>query len=241
MLATLIFAQLVATSCSFSDAKQLVVVVTKTWSDDHGVLETYEREGVGASARWVPRVTGEPIFVGKRGLGWGRGLDEGKPFSVGPTKREGDHRSPAGLFSLGAAFGTALPDKLAVPTEPAVGQVCVDDPRSARYNQRFAPGAEKRDWRSAENLEMYSRAVVVEHNRDRQRGAGSCVFLHDGAAPTPGCSAGPSWLLDKLLAWLRADQCPVLVQLPLPQYQTLAARLHLPQLSLKSKAICEGQ
>ncbi len=234
MLAALVIAQLAAT-CTVTDARQLVVVVTDGWNASSGLLFSFaKRDGVEG---WMPKLDRQAVFVGQRGLGWGRGLlATGKG---GPTKREGDQRSPAGVFRLGAAFGTELGAlTVQLPKEPVEGRICVDDPRSARYAERLVAASTPRDWRTHEELASYRRAIVVEHNAARAKGAGSCIFLHDGAAPTPGCSAGDSWLIDQLLQWLRPEACPILVQLPRKEYERARKALKLPALRDDEKAGC---
>lgn len=234
MIASLLVAQLAAATCTIADARQLVVVVTDGWQASSGLLFSFEKRG-----GWLPKLDRQAIFVGKKGLGWGRGLvAAGKS---GPTKREGDQRSPAGVFKLGAAFGTelaALATPVQLPEEPVKGRICVDDPKSSHYAERLVAASTPRDWRTHEELASYRRAIVVEHNPARAKAAGSCIFLHDGAAPTPGCSAADSWTIDQLLQWLRPDACPILVQLPRKEYERARKALKLPPLRYDDKAGC---
>ena len=83
---------------------QLIVVVTTDWDAVPGVMRRYERDGVRASWRTVGAEV--PVVVGAAGLGWGDGLHGiGSPGETGPVKREGDNRSPAGVFRLSSKFG----------------------------------------------------------------------------------------------------------------------------------------
>lgn len=233
---TLLVAQLAAT-CGLADTAQLVVIVTEGWNASTADLSTFDKAADGS---WRPVVKREPIFVGRNGLAWGEGVVA--MAGAGPKKREGDRRSPAGVFRLGAAFGSGLPSAtitITLPREPVDERICVDDPKSRVYAQRIRRDEVKRDWKSAEELASYNEAIVVEHNAARRPGAGSCIFLHDGAAPTPGCSASPSWLMEKLLAWLRPTTCPLLVQLPRKEYVARAAALGLPALPDADKPVCE--
>lgn len=236
MIATTLLVAQLAASCGLADSAQLVIVVTEGWNASTADLSTFDK---GPDGAWRPQIKREPIFVGRSGLGWGDGVVA--LTGAGPKKREGDRRSPAGVFRLGAAFGTGLPTAtaIALPREPVDERICVDDPKSRVYAQRIRREEAKRDWKSAEELASYNQAIVVEHNVTRVRGAGSCIFLHDGAAPTPGCSASPSWLMEKLLAWLRPTACPLLVQLPRKEYVARAAALGLPALPDADKPVCE--
>jgi hypothetical protein len=186
-------------------ALQLVLVVTPSWDATEGELRRFEKLRGG----W--RAVGEPVrvFVGEAGLAWASGVlhPPPRPREDGPKKREGDRRAPAGMFRLGRVY------------QRARGLTCVDDVQSADYN-RIVGGAAH-----GEPMEMYRRALVVEQNPAGVRGDGSCIFLHDGGAPTVGCTAMAPAALDVLIGWLRDG---LLVQLPRPVYERLRARWELP-------------
>ena len=202
--------------------KQLVVVVTPAWDAHEGVLTRYERTPSG----W--RKVGDPwpVVTGK-GLAWGLGVH---PASLaarlgGPTKREGDRRSPAGVFALtevtgyadDAPRGTTLPYRVATPK-----LYCVDDAHAPEYNRfALAPDDGKPTWTSTEPMRrtdaLYTRTVFVAHNPSGTSGRGSCIFLHVWSGPghpTIGCTAMPLPHLEQLVSWLRKEDEPLLVQLP---------------------------
>ena len=218
------------------NCRQLLVVVGQDWNATRGVLQRYERGGIGES--W--RAVGESVSVdlGRSGLGWGRGLHP-MPAGSGPIKAEGDGRAPAGIFGLTQVFavwpgevqGTGLP---VVQVTPDL--LCVDDGNSNRYNTMFTHGPDQAtDWTSAETMlrpdGLYRFGVFVAHNSDpAQSGAGSCIFMHISHAdgrPTSGCTAMESGRLREILLWLR-DR-PVLVQMPAGEYVRLASDWGLPE------------
>jgi len=156
-----------------------------------------------------------------------------------PLKQEGDHKSPAGIFHLGSAFGYA-------PQEPdgwkmhylaiTPSTYCVDDPQSQFYNQILDSSNVASDWKSAEHMrdagEAYRWGIVIEHNSapPRPRG-GSCVFMHvwGGAGiGTEGCTAMPEPQVKSILAWLNPLANPLLVQMPIQQYRQVEKSLRLP-------------
>ncbi len=195
--------------------RQVVVVTAPTWDSSSGELRRFERRG----GSWAQVGTAWPVVVGERGMGLGRGVVDGLRGRL-PEKKEGDLRSPAGVFRLGDAFGPDVAPPYAPGTWPwkPVGDRdrWVDDPRSSHYNtwqrQEGTVG-----WSSAEDLSQYALGVVVEHNREPVvAGAGSAIFLHvwrDASTPTLGCTALAKDRLVELLRWLRPDEAPVLVQL----------------------------
>lgn len=156
----------------------------------------------GEGGIWV-KALGFSGFVGEKG--------------VSSAKREGDKRTPAGIFRLGFAFGR---EETPNPDYPfrAVTQESfwVDDPDSRFYNQ-WVEGEAERDWSSAERLAnsptAYALAVVVEYNygQEAEPGKGSAIFLHVGDEPTSGCIALEKADLTALVQWLDEDASPRIV------------------------------
>jgi D-alanyl-D-alanine dipeptidase len=219
---------------------QMIVVVTDGWNSVPGVMRRYERDGVRTLWRAVgPEV---PVVVGAAGLGWGDGLHGiASPGETGPIKKEGDNRSPAGVFRLTSAFGYAPKHSVSwirMPYAQATeAYKCVDDARSVHYNQMIYESDSARvDWKSAEDMHrpdsLYRMGVVVEHNLNgREIGGGSCIFLHIWPGPdgdTAGCTAFSSDAMNDLLAWLEPDAIPILVQLPRASYERLRSSWGLP-------------
>jgi uncharacterized protein YijF (DUF1287 family) len=200
-----------------ASTRQLVLVVGDGWNDFHGRAWRFERDTVGGA--W--RVVGDavPVVLGHGGMAWGRGLHgAGAPVeSDGPHKREGDGRSPAGVFMLGRAFGRSDGHGTGLPYTSETSTLrCVDDPSSAHYNQIVDAAQVDEDWRSAEPMRRYYElAIAVEHNASDVPEAGSCIFLHawrDAESPVTGCTAMPADELEQLAAWLEPGA--VLVSLP---------------------------
>lgn len=196
---------------------QLVLVTTADWASTTGAMQRWERTPGGP---WQAVGAPAPAVVGKRGLGWGLGLHP--TLLAGPVKAEGDGRAPAGVFTLGPAFGKApdAPVGTRLGYAPVAGRLCVDDPGSSAYNQIVEPGRPV-DWRSAETLArkdwLYDWLVVAGHNPQATPAAGSCIFVHVWRAadkPTVGCTAAAAEQVEGLIRWLDPAAAPVLVQLP---------------------------
>jgi D-alanyl-D-alanine dipeptidase len=228
---------------------QMILVTTSDWNAVEGRLRRYERTTVNED--WRP--VGDPIsiVVGRSGLGWGIGViatDDVQVRSAGdPVKREGDGKSPAGVFALGTAFGYASEPLrgLKMPylsLSPSIE--CVDDPGSKHYNRIVDGSAVASDWNSSEHMrdsgESYRWGVVVDHNGTvtsqaipPKPGGGSCIFLHiwhSQEQGTVGCTAMSQANLETLLTWLDPASKPLLVQLPEPAYERLIDRWKLPKL-----------
>ena len=251
--ATFLLPLLLATACAHSppndasnaarqwaDAGQMVLVTTANWDSTSGELRRYERDGAG----WKQVGDASNIVVGRTGTAWGIGLNT--THGDGPIKREGDGKAPAGVFSIGPAFGYADSARTGLEYK-AMGQNdwCIDVPDSAYYNQiidRSLVKAPLLDQSSepmrrdihADGDQRYREGFVIEHNAANTRNAGSCIFAHLWSAPdstTAGCTAMAPASMDALLAWLDAQRKPVLVQLPQAQYMQLRDAWKLPRIS----------
>lgn len=232
--------------------EQLLLVTTKDWDSPTGTLRRFLRIDSRATprGRWAvaripphgPRGQGISIevVVGRNGLGWGRGLV--LPDTLpGPTKKEGDGKSPAGVFRLSSAFGLAAAEKMKdikLPYRQLTDEIeCVDDVKSTNYNS-IVNRAEKSpaDWSSSEKMravgERYRLGIVVDHNVDpREAGGGSCIFIHiwqDAATGTSGCTAMAPENMEEIIRWLNPERHPLLVQMPEAAYQELRGKLGLP-------------
>lgn len=211
--------------------KQLVTAVTDDWTSTHARLALWQRTGVG----WQ-RVGDEwPAAIGKTGAAWGVGLHPSG--GEGPTKREGDQKSPAGVFALRASYGYAdePPHTWRMPYESAADLECIDDPASEHYTKIVDRKQVASDWQSAEQMqrddELYEWVLDVAHNPDATPGAGSCIFLHVWSGPestTVGCTAMDKPKLEALLAALDPAQQPLYVLLPRSEYSALASAWGLP-------------
>lgn len=225
---------------AFSSSTQIIVVATDSWDSPQGTLRRYERKRPGNPWQTV----GKPItvMVGKNGLGWGTGaLNPPSRGADDPVKKEGDGKAPAGVFHLSEAFGYATQPQSGwkmpyVSLTPSIE--CVDDEKSKFYNTLVDTATVSPDWGSHENEKMrrsddlYRWGIFVDHNANPPvAGGGSCIFMHiwrGPAEPTVGCTAMPQADLELLLGWLDPDRKPLLVQLPLPQYEKMRHRWNLP-------------
>jgi L,D-peptidoglycan transpeptidase YkuD (ErfK/YbiS/YcfS/YnhG family) len=197
--------------------------VTPTWTATDAHLQRWQRDDAGT---WRPAGAPVPAVVGRSGFGWGLGLHA---LGVGPRKREGDGRSPAGVFVLGEAFGYApkAPPGVRVAYRSAGARdYFVDDAASADYNRwrripESEPNEPRKRWQSFERMrrddDVYELGAVVQHNPRAVPNAGSAIFLHcwsEPGAPTSGCTAVARADLLSLLEWLDPDAAPVVVQGP---------------------------
>lgn len=223
---------------AWRDARQLVLVVTDGWDATTGTLQRFElRDG-----RWQAASMPSPISVGRNGAAWGLGLHPAQ--SGGPQKQEGDGRAPAGVFTLGEAFGYAGEAATAMPYRPMQAtSYCIDVPDSPLYNRiidtRTEGEAAAKGSTEPMRLDLhnngdprYREGLVIGHNPTATPRAGSCIFAHlwrTPGEPTAGCTAMAAETMDGMLAWLRPDARPVFVLLPRAEYDRLAHDWRLPE------------
>ena len=226
-----------AASDPLRNSRQYILVLAPNWSSTTGTLRAFER--ARATSTWKMRGNAIPVVLGKKGLAWGRGLF-GTNNGPGPRKIEGDNRVPAGIFRLGPAFGYAAAHDARWIKLPYVQSTSrsegIDDPRSRYYNRLVDRSKVARvDWRTSEKMlradDLYKWGFFVAHNPTAIPGAGSCIFFHiwkNSSTATTGCTAMAEPDLVRLLRWLDPTAHPVLVQMPLEDYQFFQRKLVLP-------------
>ena len=215
---------------------QLLLVVAAGWEDRAARLQCFERKA--ASAAWCREGEATSVMLGRAGLAWGRGL-HAPDTDAGRHKREGDGRSPAGIFPVTALFGaTGPPPGAGLPWLPATSNLkCIDDPASRHYNRIVDQDrVDSVDWASCDDMlrtdRRYELGAVVGCNCDPVLpGAGSCIFLHVWAGagvPTAGCTAMALADMTRVAGWLDGARSPLLVQLPRETYERLRGPWGLP-------------
>jgi L,D-peptidoglycan transpeptidase YkuD (ErfK/YbiS/YcfS/YnhG family) len=238
-------AQPEAAAASFripSATRQLIVGVATDWDANTVELGRFERRKGGA---WQRVGQTWPGRLGRAGLAWGRGLAPATPPENVTMKVEGDLRSPAGVFTLGAAYGYA-PDVDRNLKQPYVRvtsrDLFVEDPASPLYNTHVRLDREPQTaWEKDQRMELsdpaHSLQLFIGHNAppDVAAGAGSAILFHNwrrnGDATTAGCTAmAPSWM-SEIVRWIDPAKAPLYVLLPREYYASVASTWRLPPLT----------
>jgi len=219
-------------------SRQVVLVITGGWKDFRGKMLRLTRTGLNAP--WTVVESRWPCVIGKNGLAWGRGVYPQKPEE--PAKREGDGRSPAGVFRLNDMFGaenTKLVKTLGLKMpylKLEQTNICVNDPASSSFNKIVDSAKAKPDFKRFERMLRSDKAnrwgVFIEDNpAPIAQDAGSCMFLNIWASPSvaTGGSTGISEPdMRELLLWLDPSAKPLLVQLPAQELAKLKDGWRLP-------------
>ncbi|WP_457598906.1 L,D-transpeptidase family protein [Hydrogenimonas sp.] len=185
--------------------------VSQTLLERSGQLvKVYDAQGHGAKMAWFERhgegwrqVSAEwPVTIGRNGLG---------------KEREGDGKTPTGLYPLGDVYGYETIDTKMPFFRSDEKLVCVDDSASRYYNRIVDKIRVIEDFSSFEQMRrddnLYRYVVTVGYNRTRIPGRGSCIFIHiaNGDKPTAGCIGMPEKALEKLVRWLDPKKRPVIL------------------------------
>ena len=221
---------------------QAILGIAENWNSSQVSLSLVEKN---ASGRWVRTLGPIPGRLGRNGLIWGLGLHANPRAAA--TKKEGDGRSPAGIFAIGGLWTTTktpVKHHRRIP-EVKVGpaDLWVSDPATPQHYNRHLrlnhPAATP--WELKEQMRQtdyaHSIKLLICHNTQETPGrpvvgAGSSIFFHiwrhSGAAPTAGCTAMDETALRALIARLDPARHPVYILLPRAEYARLRSAWQLP-------------
>lgn len=180
-----------------TQATRLLVVTTDGMTSIKARLQFYKRHD--GNAPWNADGKAAPAVVGKSGLGWG--FDQNAP-SGESVKREGDKKTPAGIFGAGIAFGSdakGVTDYMPITSQT----VCVDDAASPLYNTitTFDHISSGTSHERMSTIPLYKQGLVITTGTSREARGGSCVFLHiwrGPGRPTVGCVAAAEPVVKRL-------------------------------------------
>jgi len=141
-----------------------------------------------------------------------------KGFAPPGRKREGDVRTPSGVFALERTFGYApgIPSRMPY-RQAGENDIWVDDISSPDYNRWVRKGETSAAFFEIMKLpdDRYKYGIVIEYNTDPVvKGAGSAIFIHVRRGenmPTLGCVALPERDILEVLGWLDPAAKPLIV------------------------------
>ena len=225
-----------------SDCTQAVVGITDGWNSSEVSLSVVERSRSGGWQRVLGPFRGR---LGRNGSVWGRGLHP--PVRGAVQKREGDGRSPAGIFALGGLWvtnATPVQHDARIPyVRVTPADLWVTDERLPKLYNRWVrlDHPASTPWELHEQMrqtdDAHSIKLLVCHNTPDVPGGvvvggGAAIFFHiwrrGGALPTAGCTAMDEGQLRALIARLQASRRPVYILLPRAEYARLRAAWQLP-------------
>jgi len=221
-------------------SRQMILVLSDDWISFHAKMYLCENE----AGLWNVKIN-FPAVLGKKGFAWGVGLHSSSLFAGSePEKKEGDLKSPVGVFTLGKCMGYSP----SCPFNPNLDYEQIketyqgiDDPDSQYYNQIIDTATiQGEDWKSFEKMkradDLYQWLIVVNHNTMNEPGKGSLIFIHiwrDQNFGTAGCTAISEEHMTELLKWLDKREKPIIVQLPLEIYRKYQKEWSLPEVNYR--------
>ena len=127
------------------------------------------------------------------------------------SKREGDGKTPTGIYGFGQAFGVAKnPGTPRGWLQVNNNHYWVDDVNSPYYNKLVDASQTGIQWNSAEHLigypTAYKYAIAVNYNTACTAGVGSAIFLHcSTGGSTAGCISVSQSNMVRILQILQSD------------------------------------
>ena len=185
-----------ASTAGDPSARQLVVVSAPAYGDTSATLTAYDVSGRRRHVVFGPW----RAWIGRDG------------FAPPGQKREGDGRTPSGVYGFQFMFG--------VYPNPGVHysyrrarpyDVWDDDPSSPLYNEWVDDRAQNPGVapEPMDQTPAYGYGAVIAYNTARTPGLGSAIFLHaDIGGPTAGCVSLPIGELLDVLRWLNPIRSP---------------------------------
>ncbi len=179
---------LVTTSKSFFFSEQKVYTMEKINNQWKSVFEPFD------------------AVIGKNG------------FAELGEKREGDGKTPSGIYPLKITFGYDESIKTKMPYRQALaGDLWVDDVNADDYNRWVKK--EKTQAKSYEKMKrddnFYKYGIVIEYNtKPVIKGYGSAIFFHVWGGEnitTEGCVAVSEESIIKILEWLDPKAEPLII------------------------------
>ncbi len=218
------------------DTRLCVVGITEDWDSTLVTLTLHQRSDQGWS------VVGDPWSgrLGRTGLVWGLGLH---PLPKGAVvKREGDGKSPAGVFAIGGVWGYDRSVRK-FPNMPyrriTARDLWVEDVNSPSYNRHLVLDHDPHsEWEKKQQMKQgeyaHSLKLFIAHNAPPKvvKGAGSAIFFHiwrdGGSKVTAGCTTMAEDKLRWLIARIDPAAKPVYVLLPKVEYDKRRKEWGLP-------------
>lgn len=133
-------------------------------------------------------------------------------------KKEGDGKTPSGIYGITAIFGKSEPSGINMPFIKTDSSLrCVDDPKSSHYNLIIDSSKVVADYASSEEMlredGLYDIGAVIDYNSEGKKNAGSCIFMHIAnkeGKPTAGCVAFKEEDMKQIASLLSKDKEPTI-------------------------------
>ncbi len=184
------------------ESRQVILTIGNASSFSSARIYLFHRDQRGWNAFYRP----VDAVVGRNG------------FAPPYEKREGDGKTPSGVYPLESAFGYAPAIQTNMTYRQATADdVWIDDVNAVDYNTWTKKG----ETRAASFEEMrrddglYKYGIVIGYNRNPVvKGKGSAIFFHvwkGPGEPTAGCIGMAEADIVAILNWLNPSQKPIVI------------------------------
>lgn len=166
------------------DANQVILVVGE--GDYDATISYYKKKEHASIGPAVSEGGWQQVFSVKGVLG---------KNGVTSEKREGDGKTPSGVYQSTMAFGLYNDPGSILPYHKIqMGDYWVDDSDSAYYNKLVNINSTPKSWNSAEDMmalvPYYNYGLVLNYNEEGVPGMGSAIFIHCSRSAADIGSAG---------------------------------------------------
>ncbi len=155
--------------------------------------------------KWVVKQSPIEAGIGKNG------------FAFPDEKREGDGKSPTGIFKIGKLFSYEKQlNTLLENQQTTKDDKWIDDVNSVDYNKHVSGVTEAKSYENLLlNNDVYKYCTVIEYNTNPViKGKGSAIFFHLALKPasfTAGCVAINEEYMKLMVNWLNPKQNPTII------------------------------
>jgi L,D-peptidoglycan transpeptidase YkuD (ErfK/YbiS/YcfS/YnhG family) len=184
-----------------SSSEQIILVYNDTPSNTVGKLIGFEK----ADGDWQKNFNSSTVNIGKNG------------FASKGKKREGDGKTPSGIFKIGSAFGyeNHLESEVSF-IKLNDNHYWISNPESDDYNKLVEYiSSDRQDEKMRRNDHLYKYGIIIRYNMDEVvKNLGSAIFIHverRKGAPTAGCVSFEEERMVELIKWLRPGKNPIII------------------------------
>ena len=186
------------------NSNQIINVTASAEEPSKATITCYSRSD--SRSPWIKEIGPSPARIGRNGI------------ALPNDKKEGDGKTPSGLWAIGYAFGFAseAPIKTRSPYRQLTSRdFWIDSTPSPLYNMWFSGEIPQVSHEALHNLPIrYEVVLTTLYNTHPTIPAkGSAIFIHiwlSPSTPTSGCVSVSREDMLKILAWIDPTKSPML-------------------------------
>ncbi len=186
------------------NSNQIINVTASAEEPSKATVTCYSRSD--SRSPWIKEIGPSPARIGRNGI------------TLPNDKKEGDGKTPSGLWPIGYAFGFAseAPIKTRSPYRQLTSRdFWIDSAPSPLYNMWFSGEIPQVSHEALHNLPIrYEVVLTTLYNTHPTIPAkGSAIFIHIWlfpSTPTSGCVSVSREDMLKILAWIDPSKSPML-------------------------------